>query len=89
MITTISIVLIIVNFPFVRRVENIAQRTLFSSGAATLSSGIYLGLFFSLFFDPVTALIFGVVLGAALWIVLGGVQLFRMVQTSPTPLTAA
>ncbi|MCC7446608.1 MAG: ABC transporter permease [Anaerolineae bacterium] len=87
-IAVVSIVLIVVNFPFLRRVENIAQRTLMSSGAATLSLGIYLGLFFSLFFDPAVSLIIGVVLGAAIWIVMGGVQLFRMVQTSPTPLTA-
>ena len=47
------------------------------------------GLLFSLVFDPAVALIIGVVLCEVIWIVMGGVHLFRMVQTSPTPLTAA
>ncbi len=84
MLGFVSAALIVLNLPFLRKVENISSKVLRSSVAATLSLGIYLGLFLSLFFAPVTSIAIGLVLGFTAWAILGGLQLLRMPRVITT-----
>jgi simple sugar transport system permease protein len=80
-----SLALIGVNLPFILRVERIPTNGVFSLGAATVSLGVYLGLFLTLFFDPLPALIIALALGLAVWLILGGWRLLRRGERKLAP----
>jgi simple sugar transport system permease protein len=79
-ILVISLILIGVNLPFITHVERIGQQYRFSALASTLSLGVYLGLFLTLFWPPGVAVVAGLVIGLGVWTVLGGLQLAQRSQ---------
>ncbi len=76
----LSVALIALNIPFVQRVERITANGVYSLIAATLSLGVYFGLFLSLFFDTLPAFILGSVLALAVWLLFGGWRILRAEQ---------
>jgi general nucleoside transport system permease protein len=86
MIGFVSLLIIGASVPFVIRVENITHYGWASAVVATLSLGVFLSLFLSLFFANILAVGFGLGLGFAVWLVLGGWRLLRPAQQlSATP----
>ncbi|MFO7320230.1 MAG: ABC transporter permease [Chloroflexota bacterium] len=79
-IGVISIILIAASAPFIARVERTASHALLSAAVSTLSLAVYLGLFLALFFEVGVALAIGAILGAAVWLVLGGRRLIQRDQ---------
>lgn len=77
-----SLTLIALNLPFVQRVERITSNAAFSLIATAISLAVYFGLFLSLFFDALPALILGAALALALWVLFGGWRLLRPAQRS-------
>ncbi len=77
-----SALLIVINIPFISRVERLTAQGMWSAAASTLSLTVYFGLFLSLFFDTIPAVLIAVVLAFAVWLVLGGWRMLR--GSSPT-----
>ncbi|MBX3063261.1 MAG: ABC transporter permease [Anaerolineae bacterium] len=84
-LTAASIVLIVMNIPFVSRVENIGTQTSLSGIATVISVTAYLGLFLTLFLNPVIAFAVAALLGLLLWGILGGLSLLQMSGTKVKP----
>jgi len=90
----VSLVLIVINLPFMLDVERIGRRVSYSGGVAIVSLWLYLGLFFLLFFETTTlrdsasvlGFIMGLGAGVVLWFVLGGRYLLQ--NGSKVPATA-
>jgi simple sugar transport system permease protein len=76
-IGAVSVVLIGVNLPFVRRVETIPQRVWLSAAATVLSLGVYLALFLALLVEIAPAVIAGFVVSVLVWLLFGGFNLVR------------
>lgn len=82
-LTLLSVVLFLLNAQFITRAERIQQRVLLSIVACTLALGVYLGLFLTLFFSLPTAALIGLVVGFAVWQLLGGFRLLRPAALRP------
>ena len=80
----ISLILVGISLPFIINIERIGEQTLFSGGVTTISLTVLVGLFLFLFFPPLIALIGGLLLGLAIWAVLGGWYLTQNAQSSFT-----
>jgi general nucleoside transport system permease protein len=76
-ITLVSLVLIGVNIPYISRVERVTQQPVQSGSVSALSLAVYLALFLLLFFPIPIAVIGGLLLAIAVWLVLGGWRLLR------------
>ena len=72
-----SIVLFVIGLPFVRDIFSIQRNWAASALVTVVSLGIYLTLFLALFFEPLLALIIGLVLSALVWFMIGGRVLMR------------
>ncbi len=72
-----SIALFVIGTPFVRDIFSIQRHWLASALVTIVSLGIYLTLFMALFFEPLLALIIGLVLSALVWFMIGGRVLMR------------
>ncbi len=91
----VSLVLVLINLPFMTTVERIGRRTLSSAAASILSLWLYLGLLFMLFFmttalDDVAAPLgfaAGLVAGVVIWLALGG-QYLRQNHRQQAPAAA-
>ncbi len=79
-IGVVSLILILVNLPFMLNVERIGQQVWTSATISVLSLWLYLGLLFVLFYRTTAlknsavpaGIVTGIAMGAALWVVLGG-----------------
>ena len=80
-IGAISLGLIGINLPFIRRVESIPRRLWLSAAATVISLGLYLALFLSLLAAPLAAVLAGLALSAIVWALLGGWSLRRQLPT--------
>ena len=78
-----SVLLIVINLPFIMRVERIGMKALQSAGAVVIALGVYLALFLGLFFQPVVAVGMALVLALVVWLVLGGWRLVRGSRVVP------
>lgn len=76
-LTVASIVLIVIEIPFIRHIELLEHRVLLSAVVSALSLAVYLSLFLSLFFDAPVAIGLALVLGFGIWLVLGGWALLQ------------
>ncbi|MBX3082910.1 MAG: ABC transporter permease [Anaerolineae bacterium] len=74
----VSVALIALNFPFVRRVEDIRRQIWVSLTATVVSLTVYLGLFLTLFLAPVIAFVAAFLVALVIWAVLGGLPLSQM-----------
>ena len=72
-----SIILFLIGLPFVRDIFSIQKRWAASALVTVVSLGIYLTLFLALFFEPLLALVIGLVLSALVWFMIGGRVLMR------------
>jgi general nucleoside transport system permease protein len=83
----VSLILIAINLPFITHVERIGHNGMASAAVCTLSLGVYLALFLTLFIrTPSAAILLGLVLALAFWLLLGG---WRLTQRSrPTAVAA-
>jgi len=72
-----SIILFLIGLPFVRNIFSIRENWRASALVTIVSLGIYLTLFLMLFFQPLLALVIGLVLSAAVWFMIGGRVLMR------------
>ncbi len=72
-----SIVLFLISLPFVNDIFRIQERWPASAAVTVISLGIYLTLFLTLFFEPVLALIIGLVASGVVWYMIGGRVLMR------------
>jgi hypothetical protein len=77
-VAAVSVVLIVLNAPFIRRVEDIAARIRLSLVAVVVSLTVYGGLFLLLFTSLVPALVLAAVVGGLVWAALGGLPLSRL-----------
>jgi simple sugar transport system permease protein len=77
-----SVAIIGINLPFIAKVDTIRQRVWLSAAAAAITLGLYLTLFLLLFQPLLIALVGGLLLAAAVWVLLGGVSLAR---ATPAP----
>ncbi len=73
----VSVLLIVMNIPFISRVERLTAQGMWSAAVSTLSLTVYFGLFLSLFFDTIPAILVASVLAFAVWLVLGGWRMLR------------
>ena len=78
LIGILSIVLFVISLPFVTDIFRIQKRWQASALVTVVSLGIYLTLFLALFFDPILALVIGLVASGVVWLVIGG----RVLMTS-------
>jgi hypothetical protein len=78
-----SIFLIVINIPFIIRVERIGTKPLQSAVAVVIALGVYLSLFLGLFFDMVAGVGMALVLALVVWLVLGGWRLVRSSRVVP------
>ena len=72
-----SIVLFVAGLPFVRDILSIQRNWQASALVTVVSLGIYLTLFLALFFEPILALVIGLVAAGAIWLIIGGRVLMR------------
>ncbi|MDE2855997.1 MAG: ABC transporter permease [Chloroflexota bacterium] len=72
-----SIILFLIGLPFVRNIFSIRENWRASALVTIVSLGIYMTLFLMLFFQPLLALVIGLVLSAAVWFMIGGRVLMR------------
>ena len=72
-----SIVLFVAGLPFVRDILSIQRNWQASALVTIVSLGIYLTLFLALFFEPILALVIGLVAAGAIWLIIGGRVLMR------------
>lgn len=85
-LTVLSVALFGLNAPFITRAERIQQRVGLSVAACTLALGVYVGAFLTLFLSLPAAALAGLVVGFAVWQILGG---FRLLRLRPALSTAA
>ena len=76
-----SLALFAISLPFVSDIFRIPQRWQASALVTVISLGLYLTLFFLLFFAPLVALIVGLAASAAVWLMIGGRVLMRQAQS--------
>lgn len=84
-ISLASLVLILINLPFMLKVERIGHRVLYGALAALVTLWLYLGMLFMLFFETTelrdSSIVLGVVVGllasVAGWLNMGGLYLMR------------
>ena len=79
-ILIVSLALIGINLPFITHVERIGRQYQFSGLVAMLAFGMYLGLFLTLFWQPLVAILAALILGLIVWSSLGGLHLARRSQ---------
>lgn len=79
-LTVVSVILIAIEMPFIRRVDLIQRQTAFSAVVCTLSLAVYISLVMSLFFEAAIAIGLSLLLGFAIWLVLGGWSLLQRRQ---------
>ncbi len=72
-----SVAMIVINIPFISRVEQLTARGTMSAAVSAFSLTVYFGLFLSLFFDTIPAVLVALVLAFTVWLVLGGWRLLR------------
>ncbi len=72
-----SIALFVISLPFVTDIFRIQKRWAASAAVTVVSLGIYLTLFLALFFEPILALVIGLVAAGAIWLIIGGRVLMR------------
>ena len=77
LIGALSIALFLISLPFVRDIFKIQQRWKASVAVTVVSLGIYLTLFLALFFEPILALLIGLLAAGAIWLIIGGRVLMR------------
>jgi simple sugar transport system permease protein len=82
-ILVVSVALIGINLPFITHVERIGRQYRFSGLVSTLAFGMYLGLFLTLFWQPLVAVIAALLFGLVVWSGLGGFVLARRSQRLP------
>ena len=82
LIGALSIALFVISLPFVRDIFIIQQRWRASAAVTVVSLGIYLTLFLALFFEPILALVIGLLAAGAIWLIIGGRVLMRAEQQS-------
>lgn len=94
LVGAVSLVLIVINLPFMLRVERIGAQTMAGAATAILSLWVYLGILFYLFLyttslhDSALLVGFGsgLVVSAAIWLLMGGYYLmFQQNRRSPSP----
>ena len=73
----VSIALFLISWPFISDIFRIQQRWQASLAVTVVSLGIYLTLFFLLFFELVAALVLGVAASGVVWFMIGGRVLMR------------
>ncbi|MFN8377543.1 MAG: ABC transporter permease [Anaerolineae bacterium] len=76
-----SAILVGVELPFIRRVQLLERQVMASAIICTVSLGVYLALFLSLFFQPPVAIGTALLLGLVVWLVLGGWSLIQRRRT--------
>ena len=72
LIGALSIVLFVISLPFVTDIFRIQERWQASAAVTVVSLGIYLTLFLALFFEPILALVIGLVAAGVIWLIIGG-----------------
>ncbi len=77
LIGALSIALFLISLPFVRDIFKIQARWKASLAVTVVSLGIYLTLFLALFFEPILALVIGLIAAGAIWLIIGGRVLMR------------
>ena len=77
LIGALSIALFLISLPFVRDIFKIQKRWKASAAVTVVSLGIYLTLFLALFFEPILALLIGLLAAGAIWLIIGGRVLMR------------
>ena len=77
LIGALSIALFVISLPFVTDIFRIQERWQASAAVTVVSLGIYLTLFLALFFEPILALVIGLVAAGAIWLIIGGRVLMR------------
>ena len=77
LIGALSIALFVISLPFVTDIFRIQERWQASAAVTVVSLGIYLTLFLALFFEPILALVIGLVAAGAIWLTIGGRVLMR------------
>ncbi|MCY4072271.1 MAG: ABC transporter permease [Chloroflexi bacterium] len=77
LIGALSIALFLISLPFVRDIFKIQQRWKASLAVTIVSLGIYLTLLLALFFEPILALVIGLLAAGAIWLIIGGRVLMR------------
>ena len=77
LIGALSIALFVISLPFVTDIFKIQERWQASAAVTVVSLGIYLTLFLALFFEPILALVIGLVAAGAIWLTIGGRVLMR------------
>jgi hypothetical protein len=76
-----SAILVGMELPFIRRVQLIERQVLVSAVVCTVSLGVFIALFLSLFFDVPAAVGIALLLGLVAWLVLGGWSLIQRRRT--------
>jgi simple sugar transport system permease protein len=72
-----SIALFVIGLPFVRDIFSIQRNWAASALVTVVSLGIYLTLFLALFFEPLLAIIIGLLVSGLVWFMIGGRVLMR------------
>ncbi len=92
-IGVVSLILILVNLPFMLDVERIGRQIWTSAGTSVLSLWLYMGMLFVLFYRTTAlknsavpaGIVTGIAVSAALWVVLGGRYLAQHQRRQPAP----
>ncbi|MCA9884578.1 MAG: ABC transporter permease [Anaerolineae bacterium] len=85
LIALASAVLFAIGLPFVLHVERISDYSIASAIVVTISLGALIALLLSLFYEPAIAVVIGLILALAIWLLLGGWRLLGSKHQAPVP----
>ena len=85
MIAIISVILFGIGLPFVLKVERISEKAILSAVVVTISLGALIALLLTLFYEPIVAIVIGLIFAVIIWLLLGGWRLLGTRQAIPAP----